>query len=138
MKVVLAAAILLVVGFGFEGAVGKPTRSVLQFGAMISHVTGRNPFDYLDYGCYCGLGGSGTPVDDIDRCCEVHDACYGAVDSSDGVGTAHLINYHFTQEAGGLVTCDDRFGTVAREACECDREAAFCFDRYPYPGRQPC
>uniref|UniRef100_A0A3Q1AV66 Phospholipase A2 n=1 Tax=Amphiprion ocellaris TaxID=80972 RepID=A0A3Q1AV66_AMPOC len=32
--------------------------------------------DYADYGCYCRLGGSGTPVDGLDSCCQVHDRCY--------------------------------------------------------------
>ena len=39
----------------------------LYFGLMISCETGRSSFDYLDYGCFCGLGGAGTPVDDLDK-----------------------------------------------------------------------
>jgi len=42
-------------------------RSVVGFGFMILCATGRNPLDYNGYGCFCGLGGEGTPVDDTDR-----------------------------------------------------------------------
>lgn len=42
-------------------------RSVVNFGAMILCAVGRNPLDYNNYGCFCGLGGEGTPVDDVDR-----------------------------------------------------------------------
>ena len=45
----------------------KVKRNVLQFGAMIYCATGRFPLDYNGYGCYCGLGGSGIPVDQTDR-----------------------------------------------------------------------
>ena len=36
---------------------------------MIWCATSRSPWDYYDYGCWCGYGGSGTPVDDTDRYC---------------------------------------------------------------------
>lgn len=42
-------------------------RSALNFGAMIWCAVGRNPLDYNNYGCFCGLGGGGTPVDNVDR-----------------------------------------------------------------------
>ena len=40
---------------------------MFQFRKMISCATGRSFWAYLPYGCYCGLGGSGIPVDDTDR-----------------------------------------------------------------------
>ena len=42
-------------------------RSVTDFGLMILCGVGRSPLDYNGYGCFCGLGGEGTPVDDVDR-----------------------------------------------------------------------
>ena len=45
----------------------RAKRGSLQLGAMIWCEVGRNPFDYNLYGCWCGVGGKGQPVDEIDR-----------------------------------------------------------------------
>lgn len=42
-------------------------RSILGFGLMILCGVNRNFFDYNGYGCYCGFGGEGILVDDVDR-----------------------------------------------------------------------
>lgn len=37
---------------------------------------------YNCYGCYCGFGSSGgKPVDEIDKCCMLHDKCYSKVEA---------------------------------------------------------
>ncbi|RLV62288.1 hypothetical protein DV515_00019463 [Chloebia gouldiae] len=42
--------------------------SVLELERMIRAATGRSALlSYSWYGCFCGIGGSGTPVDATDR-----------------------------------------------------------------------
>ncbi|KAG9354682.1 hypothetical protein JZ751_001395 [Albula glossodonta] len=72
-----ALLLLLLTAYAAHGAVVP--RALWQFGMMIQCTQpGVNPFIYNNYGCWCGFGGSGTPRDNIDRCCEVHDHCYRA------------------------------------------------------------
>ena len=57
------------------------------------------------YGNHCGLGGNGSTVDDIDYCCYLHDACWGAMDFSGQV----FEPYEWSYMAGGplCIVCDD-------------------------------
>lgn len=42
-------------------------RALWQFATLIScPQPGINPWLYNDYGCWCGLGGGGTPLDEVD------------------------------------------------------------------------
>ncbi|VDN45233.1 unnamed protein product [Gongylonema pulchrum] len=55
----------------------------------------RSLFEYNGYGCNCGLGRKNQiPVDDVDRCCLRHSACYeGALESGD---CNHWFSPYFT------------------------------------------
>uniref|UniRef100_A0A8B9ELT8 Phospholipase A2 n=1 Tax=Anser cygnoides TaxID=8845 RepID=A0A8B9ELT8_ANSCY len=65
----------------YRGALGEAhlrnRRGILELAGAIRCTTGRSPFAYLRYGCYCGLGGRGWPKDRVDWCCFNHDCCYG-------------------------------------------------------------
>ncbi|NXA23742.1 PA21B Phospholipase, partial [Ibidorhyncha struthersii] len=112
-------------------------RAVWELRSMIKcTIPGSHPLlDFADYGCYCGLGGKGTPVDELDRCCQVHDACYSQAKELDAcrflVDNPYTEMYSFSCSSG-QITCHSKNNECEMFICNCDRTAAMCFAKAPY------
>nr|ABK63571.1 PLA2-3 precursor [Cryptophis nigrescens] len=125
--------VLLAVCVSLLGAAGIPPQplNLLQFKGMIECANhgSRDPWDYNNYGCYCGTGGSGTPVDDLDRCCKIHDDCYGEAENSQNCSPYYT--WYTWDCIENVPTCISKTG-CNRSVCECDAAAAKCFAETPY------
>ncbi|KAJ7337922.1 Phospholipase A2, major isoenzyme [Desmophyllum pertusum] len=106
----------------------RTERNLIQFHSMITCTTSLSSSYYIDYGCYCGYGGKGTPVDDTDRCCKVHDECYESIQNSDLCSFSSAVYWKKYKRLDDTCTgCADADGTCKRAICECDGAAARCF-----------
>ncbi|XP_019394770.1 PREDICTED: phospholipase A2 isoform X1 [Crocodylus porosus] len=133
MKLIL---FILLSSVGVASAAAFP-RSVWQLHNMIKcTMPDSDPLkDYTDYGCYCGLGGSGTPVDQLDRCCQVHDSCYAEAkrySKCKGIMDNPYTEIYYYSCHDQDITCSARNNPCKAFICECDRRAAECFAKAPY------
>eukprot|EP00057_Strongylocentrotus_purpuratus_P021209 XP_011675683.1 PREDICTED: phospholipase A2 OS2-like [Strongylocentrotus purpuratus] len=99
---------------------------------MIKCATGRSGLDYNNYGCHCGLGGEGTPVDATDRCCEAHDKCYDDVIADNSLGlfgfcSPYLVTYKWSSSSCTCITGGWTNTECKKRTCKCDKDAADCF-----------
>ncbi|BFZ13248.1 hypothetical protein BsWGS_16287 [Bradybaena similaris] len=104
-------------------------RNLFQLCAVIIKYTVRDCEAYNGYGKYCGWGGSGEPVDAVDRCCRSHDQCYGRVSSF--FCYPKLVTYR-TPCKGNNCSCTDSSKICAYKTCRCDVEFGQCLKSAPY------
>ncbi|XP_025030560.1 phospholipase A2-like isoform X1 [Python bivittatus] len=104
-------------------------RGILQLAGVIHCTTGRTPFAYIRYGCYCGWGGSGWPTDQVDWCCFKHDCCYGKAEAENCAPKTQRYTWECEDSEA---KCDDIEDKCQKMACECDRDAAKCLAKAPY------
>ncbi|KAM9371567.1 phospholipase A2 [Phaethornis superciliosus] len=128
---------LLFLLLGAAACADVSPRAVWEFRSMIKcTIPDSHPlWRFGDYGCYCGLGGSGTPVDELDRCCQVHDACYSKAIKLDSC--KFLLDNPYTEMykfscSKGEITCHSKNKECEMFICNCDRAAAMCFAKAPY------
>ncbi|KAK3521899.1 hypothetical protein QTP70_019001 [Hemibagrus guttatus] len=90
--------------------------------------------DYADYSCYCG---SGTQVDDLDRCCQVHDKCFSDAKQHKAcwpnLDNPYTETYAYScDKAIKTITCKSNNNKSEMFICDCDCKAAECFAMSEY------
>ncbi|XP_059140529.1 acidic phospholipase A2-like [Physella acuta] len=106
----------------------RSRKSLLDLNDMLSTVTGRSAYsDYNGYGCYCGSGGQGTPVDATDRCCQAHDRCYDQLTNCSPKWQSY--KYSCT---GKSCTCSTANIGCASQICKCDLVFSNCAASSPF------
>ncbi|XP_004611278.2 phospholipase A2-like [Sorex araneus] len=135
MKLLVLAA-WLSVATTVDGLSTLNAQSIPQFGKMISClIPSMSPLKFNKYGCYCGIGGYGTPVDELDRCCLTHDNCYGQA-AKLGHCSSLLDHPYFKWYSYSCtkskVVCSSKNNPCEDFLCHCDLAAAICFSKVPY------
>ncbi|XP_060628679.2 phospholipase A2 crotoxin basic subunit CBd-like [Anolis sagrei] len=77
------------------------------------------------YGCYCGSGGSGSPLDTADQCCFRHDCCYRHARVALKCHSRVKWKRYKLSCRSSETECHST-NLCGRAACECDKQLAEC------------
>ncbi|XP_003802780.1 group 10 secretory phospholipase A2 [Otolemur garnettii] len=98
-------------------------RGLLELAGTMNCVGTRTPIAYVNYGCYCGLGGRGLPQDAIDWCCHRHDCCYTRAEEA---GCRPKTERYSWQCVNQSILCGPAENKCQELLCKCDQEIAYC------------
>ncbi|CAF1417711.1 unnamed protein product [Rotaria magnacalcarata] len=97
-----------------------------QLGSMIFFLSGQNPNDFTNYGCWCSNKDKPihAPLDEIDECCQNYQTC-------NTVQTSHVTSYPYKASyEDGTIECLNNKETKAHRQCECDIVLAKCLNKH--------
>uniref|UniRef100_A0A8C5L4Z1 Phospholipase A2 n=1 Tax=Jaculus jaculus TaxID=51337 RepID=A0A8C5L4Z1_JACJA len=134
MLLLLVPLLLLWLGPGPQPSVASRRshvyrRGILELAGTLSCVGPRSPMAYVNYGCYCGLGGHGQPRDAVDWCCHRHDCCYSQAEKA---GCSPKIQRYPWQCIDRQVQCGPAENPCQELLCKCDKEIAHCLAETEY------
>ena len=104
--------------------------NILQMINQLKCASGRSRYEFYDlsnYGCWCGVGGSGRPIDRIDRCCWAHDKCFEQARTQDFKCNPKKIMYSWSCD-DDLQTgvCENVVNDESRDNVKCARASCIC------------
>ncbi|XP_015985273.2 group 10 secretory phospholipase A2 [Rousettus aegyptiacus] len=133
-EVMLPLLLLLLVPGLLSSAVSLKShvhrRGLIELAEAIDCVGPRSPLAYVSYGCYCGLGGHGQPLDAIDWCCHHHDCCYQHANEEAGCRTK--VEPYFWKCVNQHIICGPAEDRCQELLCKCDQEIAYCLAQTKY------
>ncbi|KAM9058100.1 group 10 secretory phospholipase A2 [Megaptera novaeangliae] len=128
----LSLLLLLGPGLGLSSASQRShvhRRGLIELAGTVHCAGTRTAMAYMNYGCYCGLGGHGQPRDAIDWCCHSHDCCYKRAEDA---GCSPKMGRYSWQCVNQHILCGPVEDKCQELMCKCDQEIAYCLANTEY------